>query len=370
MSKLMTLYSSYGQSPWLDYIDRNLLVNGGLRELVSAGVRGVTSNPTIFHKAISEGRLYDDTIRDLIQADAQVDAQTLYQWLTVQDVQMAADILAELYRSSDRADGFVSLEVSPHLAHDTEGTVEAARHLWKMVDRPNLMIKVPATRAGIPAVETLIGEGINVNVTLLFATARYEEVMESYLRGLARNPDPHSVASVASFFVSRVDGMVDDALAELDSPEAASLRGRIAIANARLAYSSFKERFSGPDFEQQRRRGARVQRPLWASTSTKNPDYRDVLYVESLIGPDTVNTVPPATLDAFQGHGEMRAMLEQDGGQAEKDLQALAELGIDLAQVTEELERDGVAKFADSYDALLALLDQKRFQVSKEYARG
>jgi transaldolase len=239
-----------------------------------------------------------------------------------------------------------------------------------MVERSNLMIKVPATRAGIPAVETLIGEGINVNVTLLFSTARYEEVMGAYLRGLARNPDPHSVASVASFFISRVDGMVDDALAELDAPEAASLRGRIAIANARLAYSRFKERFSGMEFERQRKRGARVQRPLWASTSTKNPDYRDVLYVESLIGPDTVNTLPPATLDAFQAHGEMHATLEQDGGQAEKDLQALAELGIDLAQVTEELERDGIGKFADSYDALLALLDQKRFEVSKEYARG
>ncbi len=369
MSKLTTLYSSYGQSVWLDYIDRNLLVNGGLRELVGAGVRGVTSNPTIFHKAISEGRLYDDTIRDLMQADAQVDAHTLYQWLTVQDVQMAADVLAPLYHSSDRADGYVSLEVSPHLAHDTQGTVEAARHLWKMVERPNLMIKVPATRAGIPAIETLIGEGINVNVTLLFSTARHEEAMAAYIRGLARNPDPHAVASVASFFISRVDGMIDDALVELDSPEAAALRGRIAIANARLAYSAFRERFSRPDFEQQRRRGARVQRPLWASTSTKNPAYRDVLYVESLIGADTVNTVPPATLDAFQVHGEMRATLEEESGRAGKDIQALAELGIDLAQVTEELERDGIAKFADSYDALLALLDRKRFEVSKEYAR-
>jgi transaldolase len=370
MSKFTTLYSSYGQSLWLDYIDRGLLVNGGLKELVSAGVRGVTSNPTIFHKAISEGRLYDDTIRDLMQADPQVDAQTLYQWLTVQDVQMAADLLMALYRSSDRVDGYVSLEVSPHLANDAEGTVDAARHLWRMVERPNLMIKVPATRAGISAIETLIAEGINVNATLLFSTARHEEVMAAYIRGLARTPDPHAVASVASFFISRVDGMIDSALAELDSPEAAALRGRIAIANARLAYNAFRERFGRADFEQQRRRGARVQRPLWASTSTKNPDYRDVVYLESLIGPDTVNTVPPATLDAFQTHGEMRATLQQDDGAAEKDMQALAELGIDLAQVTEELERDGIARFADSYDALLELLNRKRFDVSREFASG
>lgn len=370
MSKFMTLYSGYGQSLWLDYIDRDLLVNGGLEELVNAGVRGVTSNPTIFHKAISEGGLYDDTIRDLMQADAQVDAHTLYQWLTVQDVQGAADILAGVYRSSDKADGYVSLEVSPHLANDSEATVEAARHLWKMVDRANVMIKVPATRAGIFAIETLIGEGINVNATLLFSGARHEEVMDAYIRGLARCPDPHAVASVASFFISRVDAMVDNALAQLDSPEALALRGRIAIANAKLAYGSFRERFQRPDFELQRRRGARVQRPLWASTSTKNPDYPQVLYVESLIGRDTVNTLPPATLDAFQTQGETRAALEQDSGRAEKELRALAELGVDLAQVAEELEHDGIARFADSYDALLALLDQKRFEVSREYASG
>jgi len=371
MSKLTTLYSGYGQSPWLDYIDRDLLVNGGLQALVDLGIRGVTSNPTIFHKAISEGRLYDDSIRDLIQADPLLDAQTLYQWLTVQDVQMAADILADLYRSSDRADGYVSLEVSPHLAHDTEGTLAAARQLWKMVGRPNLMIKVPATRAGVPAIETLIGEGINVNVTLLFSTARYDQVMDAYIRGLERNPDPRGVASVASFFISRVDGVVDDALDKLDGSGAAALRGRSAIANARLAYSRFNERFDQEDFRRQRSRGARVQRPLWASTSTKNPAYRDVVYVESLIGPHTVNTLPPATLDAFQAHGELRATLQQqDGGAAAKDLQALAGLGIDLAQLTDELERDGVDKFAASYDALLALLERKRFDVSRDYASG
>jgi len=369
MSTLTTLYSDYGQSPWLDYIDRDLLVNGGLKELVSLGIRGVTSNPTIFHKAISEGRLYDDSIRDLIQADPLVDAQTLYQWLTVQDVQKAADILARLYQSSDRADGYVSLEVSPHLAHDTDGTVDAARQLWKMVERPNLMIKVPATRAGIPAIETLIGEGINVNVTLLFSVARYQEVMDAYLRGLERNPAPRGVASVASFFISRVDGVVDDELAKRDSPAAAALRGRIAIANASLAYSRFRERFSQPDFARQRSRGARVQRPLWASTSTKNPHYRDVLYVENLIGPDTVNTLPPATLDAFQAHGELRATLQQqDAAAVAKELQALAGLGVDLARLSEELESDGVAKFVASYDALLALLERKRFEVSRNYA--
>lgn len=370
MSKLHTLYETCGQSIWLDYIDRNLVTNGGLRDLIAEGVRGVTSNPTIFHQAIADSDLYDDSIKDLIQADAQIDALTLYQWLTIEDVQMAADLLLNLYRNSSGGDGYVSLEVSPHLADDSEGTVEAARHLWKMGDRPNLMVKVPATRAGLPAIETLIAEGINVNVTLLFSVARYREVMQAYIRGLARNPQPQSVASVASFFISRIDNIVDAELERLDSPQAASLKGHIAIASARLAYRSFRDIFSGEDFEAQRRRGARVQRPLWASTSTKDPAYRDVMYVESLIGPDTVNTVPPATLDAFQAHGELRATLDEHPALAERELEALDTAGVDLAAIADQLEREGVAKFAESYDALLALLERKRFDVTREFASG
>ena len=362
MSKFATLHDSYGQSLWLDYIDRDLLVNGQLRRLIEAGIRGVTSNPTIFQHAISEGRLYDDSIRAVLEADPDADAQQLYQALTVEDVQMAADQLLPLYRQSAGGDGYVSLEVSPRLADDSAGTVDAARQLWRAVDRPNLMVKVPATRAGLPAITTLIGEGINVNVTLLFSNSRYSEVMDAYISGLAKHPDPGTVASVASFFVSRVDGRVDAALARHDSPEAAALRGRVAIANATLAYSRFRERFASDDFLALQARGARVQRPLWASTSTKNPEYRDVLYLESLIGRNTVNTVPPATLEAFEDHGELRSALEgeQGGAEAEQALASLSRLGIDLSQVTDELERDGVAKFADSYDALLELLEQKR----------
>jgi transaldolase len=370
MSKLVTLFESRGQAVWLDYIDRNLVVNGGLRELVAEGIRGVTSNPTIFHKAVADSDLYDDSIRDLIQADPEVDAKTLYEWLTIEDVQMAADLLLPVYRASKRQDGYVSLEVAPSLAQDCDGTVRAARHLWNRVDRPNLMIKVPATQAALPAIESLIAEGINVNVTLLFSVARYQEVMDAYLRGLARNPQPESVASVASFFVSRVDSAVDAELEHTGGAQAQRLSGRIAIANARLAYRRFRERFARTDFTQLQRRGARLQRPLWASTGTKNPAYSDVMYIENLIGRDTVNTLPPATLDAFETHGELRDALGQDTGDAEQDLQTLRTLGIDLDTITGRLEREGIDKFAASYDALLALLEEKRFAVSKEYAAG
>lgn len=368
MTNILTLYSKYGQSIWLDYIDRNLLLNGGLRALVAEGVRGVTSNPTIFHQAIAEGADYDDAIRDLIQADHEIDDENLYHWLTVQDVQMAADILEPVYVSSDGKDGFVSLEVSPHLAYATAETIEAARHLWRAVDRPNLMIKVPGTEPGLAAIEQLIAEGINVNVTLLFSFERYKAVTEAYLRGLSRNPDPRKVASVASFFISRVDSKVDSALNKIATSEGDELKGKIAVANAKLVYQYFKAMIASAPFETERSRGARPQRPLWASTSTKDPQYRDVFYVEQLIGAETVNTVPPPTLDAFQSHGELRATLESDVGAAQHELDELQALGVDLAQITQELEQEGVKKFADSYDQLLAALKEKRFTVAQRYA--
>jgi len=367
MSNMLTLYQ-HGQSLWLDYIDRDLLVNGGLARLVEEGLRGVTSNPTIFHKAITRGHDYDDAIRDLLQADPAMDAEILYEWLAIQDVQRAADILRPVYDQSRGDDGYVSLEVSPHLARDTEGTVAAARHLWRAVDRPNLMIKVPGTREGLPAFEQLIGEGININVTLLFAVPRYEEMMDAYVRGLARNPEPGRVASVASFFVSRIDGKVDALLERISTEEARRLKGRTANANAKMAYQRFKAFLDTGEWRAQAARGARVQRLLWGSTSTKNPDYRDVLYVEELVGPHTVNTVPPQTLDAFQDHGEVRDTLAADMDAAERDLRTLAGLGIDLEQVTRELEVEGVAAFAESHDQLLAALRGKVTEVTRDFA--
>lgn len=367
MSNMIALYR-YGQSVWLDYIDRDLLTDGGLQRLVDGGLRGVTSNPTIFHKAITGSGDYDDAIRDLIQADPGIEPERIYEWLAIQDVQDAADILWPVYEASAGADGFVSLEVSPHLAYDTGATVAAARHLWRAVARPNLMIKVPGTRAGVPAVEQLVGEGVNVNVTLLFSVDRYQEAAHAYTRGLARHPEPGRVASVASFFVSRIDGKVDPLLERIGTLAALALRGRIAVANAKVAYERFKTLIQEQAFRAQVERGARVQRLLWGSTSTKNPAYRDLLYVEQLIGPDTVNTMPPQTLDALEDHGEAGATLERDVERAHQDLEALAALGIDLAEITRELEEEGVQAFAGSHDQLLAALEKKRAAVTRDYA--
>ncbi|PLW81351.1 transaldolase [Kineobactrum sediminis] len=368
MSNILLLKSEYDQSAWLDYLDRNLLVGGGLQELIASGLRGVTSNPTIFHKAITGSNDYDDTIRDLLQGDPEVEEEILYEWLAIQDIQRAADILKPVYESSEGADGFVCLEVSPHLAFDTSGTIDAARHLWRAVGRPNLMIKVPGTSHGIPAIESLIAEGINVNVTLLFSVERYKEVVQAHIRGLEQNIHPEDVASVASFFVSRVDTKVDALLDEAGSTDAQKLKGCIAIANAKMAYQHFRETLGSSDWETQHRRGARPQRPLWASTGTKNPEYSDVLYVEQLIGSQTVNTMTPDTLDAFQAHGELYTTLEMQVDVARKQLEALVGYGISLARVTEELEQEGVDKFADSHDKLLAALKDKRFAVAEHFA--
>jgi transaldolase len=350
-----------GQSIWLDYIRRDLITSGEFQRLVEEdGVHGVTSNPTIFDKAIAPGTTYDDALRLLLSADPDRDAQTLFESLEIQDLQMAADILRPVYDQTEAADGFVSIEVSPRLAYDTEASIAEAQRLWKAVSRPNLMVKIPSTVQGVRAVEVLIAEGINVNITLMFSLAHYDAVAQAYLRGLKRNAKPHQVSSVASFFVSRVDTEVDRALEAIGTPEALSLRGKIAIANARVVYSRFREIFLGTPFEEFRRRGARLQRPLWASTGTKNTAYSDVLYIEQLIGPHTINTIPPATLNAFRDHGRVQPTLEAGAQDAEQALTRLAKLGIDLGAITEKLLADGIIAFTHSLDELLASLKEKR----------
>ena len=361
MNPLKALWEEHGQAAWLDYIERDLLTGGGLERLVAAdGVRGVTSNPSIFKAAITGSESYDADIDAFLEAHPEASTEALYEALAITDIQMAADILAPVYETSVGTDGFVSFEVSPHLAHDTAGTEAEAHRLWKAVDRPNLMIKVPATSAGIPAIENLIAAGINVNATLMFSLADYEAVATAFLRGLKRRSDPSGVASVASFFVSRVDSKVDAALEVIGTDEALGLCGRAAIANSRLAYRRFLELFHGPSFVEMAAHGAQVQRPLWASTSTKNPAYDDVLYVEELVGPETVNTLPTATLEAYRDHGRPRSKIAETFDEDEALLARIGELGIDLDQVTTQLQIDGVASFADAFDELIAALESKR----------
>ncbi|NIM52083.1 MAG: bifunctional transaldolase/phosoglucose isomerase [Gemmatimonadales bacterium] len=350
-----------GQSVWLDYIRRTLMTSGELARLVEEdGLRGVTSNPTIFEKALAGSDDYDEALGSMLFDDRHADPQALYEALAIEDIRMACDIVRPVYEETLGADGFVSLEVSPRLAHHTAGTVADARRLWRAVDRPNLMVKVPATEEGIPAIETLIAECINVNVTLMFSLSHYDAVAQAYLRGLKRSSDPGRVASVASFFVSRVDTAVDRALDQLGTPEARALQGSIAVANAKRAYQRFLEIFRGESFAALRNRGGRPQRVLWASTGTRNPAYSDVLYVEELIGADTVNTMPPATLNAFRDHGQVRPSLEQGVEEAEASLAKLAELGVDLEAITEQLQRHGVAAFAGSFEKLVTALEEKR----------
>jgi len=361
MNSLIQLWEDHGQAVWFDFIERALLSGGGLARLVADdGVRGVTSNPSIFQKAIEGGDAYGDAVAELLENDPTMTTVDLYEALAIEDICGAADILRTVFEASGGDDGYVSLEVSPHLARDTEGTVVEAERLWRTVDRPNLMIKVPATPEGIPAIERLIAEAINVNATLMFSLDHYEAVAGAYLRGIEACPEPARVASVASFFVSRVDTKVDATLDAIGTPAALALRGKAAVANAKLAYRRFGELFSGDAFSAHAERGARVQRPLWASTSTKNPDYRDVIYVEELIGANTVNTLPAATLEAFRDHGRLRASLREDPAAAEEVFVSLAALGVDIDAVTEELQVEGVAAFAASFDQLLAALDAAR----------
>ena len=363
---------SYGQSIWLDYIRRWLITNGELRRLAEEdGLRGVTSNPAIFEKAIAGSGDYEEALKGLEQ-QGDMDAKRLYEHLAIEDIQMAADVLAPVYRETRRRDGYVSLEVSPYLARDTEATAQEVRRLWQAVGRPNVMIKVPATAAGIPAIRQLIGEGINVNVTLLFDTAVYEKVADAYLSGLetilAQGGDPGGIASVASFFVSRIDTAVDTQLearlrTETDRAERArlqSLVGKVAIANARMAYQRYRKLYGSPRWQALAAQGAQTQRLLWASTGTKNPSYSDVLYVEELIGPDTVNTVPAPTLEAFRDHGRPRASLEEDLEDAHDTLEGLERVGTSLENITGQLLEDGVRLFADAFDKLLGAVEGKR----------
>jgi transaldolase len=327
------------------------------------GIRGVTSNPTIFEKAIAGSTDYDDALRALLAKDPKMDVGNLYERLAIEDIQMAADVLRAVYDETGGADGYVSFEVSPHLAHDTQATISEAKRLRAAVDRPNVMIKVPATPEGIPAIQELIAGGVNVNITLMFSMSHYEAVARAYIHGLERCADPAKVASVASFFVSRVDTVVDRALETLATaqPRAKTLLGKIAIANSKLVYHRFLEIFHGEGFVALRQRGARVQRPLWASTGTKNPAYSDVLYVENLIGAETVNTLPPETLNAFRDHGEVEGETVRDSlDDAAASLGWLKALGININTITEKLQQDGVAAFAASFDQLLGALEKKR----------
>ena len=355
---------AYGQSPWMDYIRRDLLTSGDLtRYIDNDGLRGMTSNPAIFEKAITGSKLYADI---LDSPDAKkLSAKGLFEKIAIRDVQDACDIFKPVYSGSERRDGYVSLEVSPYLANDTEGTIEEARRLWKAVNRPNVMIKVPATPEGIPAIRQLLEDGLNINITLLFAQSAYEKVAEAYLAALdaraANGLDVTHVASVASFFVSRIDtlidGRIDEKLKSTKDNKQKSLlegvQGKIAIANAKLTYKKYQELFSGPRWKALADKGAQTQRLLWASTSTKNPKFRDVLYVEELIGTDTVDTIPPATFDAFRDHGKLRPSLTENVEDAAKTMADLAKAGISMKEITDKLVVDGVKLFADAFTTLL-----------------
>jgi transaldolase / glucose-6-phosphate isomerase len=356
----------YGQAIWLDYIHRNLIQTGGLKRLVEEdGMRGVTSNPTIFEKAIAHSTDYDETIRAALTENPKTETGKICERLVIEDIRAAADVLRPVYDETGGADGFVSIEVSPHLAHDTAGTIAEARRLKAEVDRPNVMIKVPATPAGIPAIEALTADGVNVNITLMFSMSHYEAVARAYIQGLGRAAEPAKISSVASFFVSRVDTLVDGMLEKLGTPEALALRGKIAVANSKAVYRRFEEIFHGEGFAALRSRGARVQRPLWASTGTKNPSYSDILYVENLIGPETINTLPPATIDAFRDHGRVPgATVKEKLDEARAALAELSRLGIDLEEVGKKLQDDGVAAFVKSFDDLMATLEKKRAAMS------
>jgi transaldolase len=357
-----------GQSIWLDYIRRDLMSSGVLRRLIEEdGLRGMTSNPSIFEKAIVESHDYDEDIRALALQGKGVAA--IYETISQRDVESAADEFRPLYDRTDGKDGYVSLEVNPHLAHDSKGTVKEARRLWAALNRPNVFIKVPATADGLPVIQELISQGINVNVTLIFGLPRYRQVAEAYIAGIearaAQGKPVKRVASVASFFVSRIDALVDSLLEKLmaqggkQADLAKKVHGQVAIASAKMAYQIYKEMFGSDRFRKLAAEGARVQRPLWASTGTKNPDYSDVKYVEALIGPDTVNTAPMETLDAYRDHGKPKARLEEDVSEARWVLERLPELGIVIDDVTRQLEDGGVEKFDQPFDKLMETLAQR-----------
>jgi transaldolase len=357
-----------GQSIWLDYIRRDLIISGELRRLIGEdGLKGMTSNPSIFEKAIAESEIYDKDIHDL--AKKKKNAKTIYETLSQRDVQNAAEEFRSVYDKTDGKDGYVSIEVNPHLAHDTKGTIEEARRLWATLKRPNILIKVPATTEGLPAIRQLISEGINVNVTLLFGLPRYRQVIEAYIAGLEARADQGKplkhIASVASFFLSRIDALIDPkeeefvALGGEQAHFATKIRGQVAISSAKVAYQIYKETIESEQFIKLARKGASPQRLLWASTSPKNPDYSDIKYVEALIGADTINTIPLETLEAYRDHGDPSSRLEVDLEQASWVMSELSEVGIDIKKVTKTLEKDGVKKFIKSFDKLMDALSKK-----------
>jgi transaldolase len=356
----------YGQSVWLDYIRRDLISSGDLGNLVDEGLSGMTSNPTIFHKAIADSTDYNGAIQAILESTPKASAETIYETLSVEDIRNAADTLRTVYDETDGLDGLVSIEPSAHLAYDTDATIKEVRRLWDLVDRPNIMVKVPATSEGIPATEQLISEGININITLMFSMKHYEDVSRAYIRGIEKLDNPHRVASVASFFVSRVDTYVDRELEKIGTQRGLGLKGEAAIANSKLVYRRFREVFLGQPFAGQMRRGARIQRVLWGSTSTKNPSYSDVKYVEGLIGPYTVNTMPPKTLDAFKNHGKAALTLEDNIWASERVIEELHEVSINLEETTEQLQKDGVQAFADSMDNLMSDLRDRKDKILAE----
>ncbi|MGB8579992.1 MAG: transaldolase [Candidatus Sulfotelmatobacter sp.] len=367
----------YGQSMWLDYIRRDLITSGKLKSMIAEdGLRGMTSNPSIFEKAIADSHLYDDMLKSLA-SQPDLNATSRYEQIAIRDIQDAADILKPVHESSKFRDGYVSLEVSPLLALKTQETIAEGRRLWKAVNRENVMIKVPGTAEGLPAIRQLISEGININVTLLFAQEVYEKVAEAYIAGLEdlakRGGDLKKMAGVASFFISRIDTLVDSLLEEKlkttkDAQQQAllkSLLGKVAIANGKLTYQRYQKIFSGARWEALAAKGAQTQRVLWASTSTKNPAYRDVMYVEELIGPDTVDTMPPATVDAFRDHGRVRNSLTEDVPAAQQVMNDLEKAGISIKEVTTKLTTDGVKLFADAFHKLLDAVEKSVQQKGK-----
>jgi transaldolase len=370
MNRLHSLSEDFGQSPWLDNLQRSYLTSGELASLRDRGVRGLTSNPSIFQKAISGSDDYDEQFRELAADEHPVIDD--YWAMVLADIHGACDVFSSVYDDSEGIDGYVSVEVDPSLANDTSGTIEAARGLHERLNRPNLMVKIPATQAGIPAIRQMISEGRSTNVTLIFSLERHAEVIEAYISGLevlaAEVPDADlsRVASVASFFISRVDTEVDRRLEAIGSDEALALRGRAALAQGQLAYRLFQQSFRGPRWEALAARGARVQRPLWASTSTKNPDYPDTLYVDQLIGPDTVNTLPESTLEAFADHGTLARTVDADAAAADQVWQSLTAVGIDMDDVASQLEREGVDSFVKSFDELIAALEQKAAELDAD----
>jgi transaldolase len=361
MNTLQRLHAEQDQSPWIDFIDRQLIDSGKLAERVAMGIRGLTSNPTIFGKAVASGQ-YDELIRREIAAGH--DAREIFEEIEIADVGDAADILRKVYDEADGADGFVSIEVEPDLADDSAATLERARHLWRRLARPNVLVKIPATPECLPAIEDAIAEGININITLMFSVDIYREVARAYIAGLRRLRDAGGeigrVASVASFFVSRVDTKVDKALYAIGSEAALEARGQAAIANAKLAYHAYKEIFEGGEFDDLAAAGARVQRCLWASTSTKNPVYRDVMYAEELIGPKTVDTLPNETIEAFLDHGVVSRTLDVGLDEAIAAIRAVESLGIRMETVTDELIVEGVASFTKSFEDLMGVIDAQR----------